>query len=146
MKIKLHTLNDVRIIDLQTLSDDTGRLVIMESGESLNLTIKRVFTVLDHKNIRRGRHAHKECTQILICQNGICQVLCDDGKQKKMFVIDNPSKGLYIPASIWSEQIYKTDNTLLLVLCDQLYDKEDYIRDYTDFKNFRKSGEKGIEK
>ena len=142
MKTKLNTLDDVRIIDLQTIFDDGGRLVIMESGESLNITIKRVFTVLDHKNVKRGRHAHKECAQILICQNGICQVLCDDGKQKKMFVIDSSSKGLYIPASIWSEQIYKTDNTLLLVLCDQLYDEDDYIRDYTEFESFRKSGEK----
>ena len=142
MKTKLNTLIDIRIIDLQTISDDGGKLVIMESGEWLSMPIKRVFTVLDHKNTIRGRHAHKECAQILICQNGICQVFCDDGKQKKTFVIDNPSKGLYIPASIWSEQVYKTDNTLLLVLCDQLYDEDDYIRDYTEFESFRKSGEK----
>jgi dTDP-4-dehydrorhamnose 3,5-epimerase-like enzyme len=139
LKTKLNTLNDVRIIDLQTISDDTGRLVVMESGEPLSMQIKRIFTVLDQKNIRRGCHAHKECTQILICQNGICEVLCDDGKQKELFVLDNPSKGLSIPASIWSEQFYKTNNTLLLVLCDQLYEKEDYIRNYADFENFRKS-------
>ena len=143
---KINTLNDVQIINLQTIPDETGKLVVMESGESLNITIKRVFTVLDHNDIRRGRHAHKECTQILVCQNGICQVLCDDGKQKKMFVLDNSSKGLYLPKSIWSEQIYKADNTLLLVLCDQLYDKDDYIRDYADFQSFRKSYEKGIAK
>ena len=83
LKKKINTLNDVQIINLQTFSDETGRLVVMESGESLNMTIKRVFTVLDHKDILRGRHAHKECTQILVCQDGICQVLCDDGKQKK---------------------------------------------------------------
>ena len=140
MDAKLNTLDDVRLIDLQTIPDDTGRLIIMESGDSLNMVLKRVFTVLDHKNIRRGRHAHKECTQILICQRGVCEVLCDDGSQKNTLVIDNPSKGLYIPPSIWSEQFYKTDNTLLLVLCDRLYEKEDYIRDYAEFKSFRKLG------
>lgn len=109
----------------------------MESKDLLGMPIKRVFTVLDHKDIRRGCHAHKECTQILICQSGICEVLCDDGKEKQMFVLDSPSVGLSIPPSIWSEQFYKANSTLLLVLCDQLYDKEDYIRDYADFQNFR---------
>ena len=138
MKIKLNTLNDVRLIDLQTISDDTGKLVVMESGQQLDMEIKRVFTVRDHKDIRRGCHAHKECAQILICQNGICQVLCDDGSQKKLFVIDDSSVGLYVPASIWSEQVYKTDNTILLVLCNQHYYKDDYIRDYKEFRIFRK--------
>ena len=93
-----------------------------------------------------GGYPERFLEEIAVDLDGICQVLCDDGKQKKMFVLDNSSKGLYIPKSIWSEQIYKADNTLLLVLCDQLYDKDDYIRDYVDFQSFRKSYEKGIVK
>ncbi len=138
MEKKISTLSDIGFIDFQTISDDGGKLVVMESGGSLNMAIKRVFTVVDHKDVRRGCHAHKECTQILICQNGCCEVLCDDGKQKKRFVIDDPSRGLCIPPSIWSEQFYKTDNTVLLVLCDQLYDEEDYIRNYSEFEIYRK--------
>jgi dTDP-4-dehydrorhamnose 3,5-epimerase-like enzyme len=139
----LSTLDDIRLINLQTISDDTGKLVVMENGESLNMTIKRVFFVLDHKDVLRGRHAHIECSQILICQSGICDVICDDGKQKKTFTIDNPSQGLFIPASIWSEQFYQAEKTLLLVLCDQLYNEADYIRNYKNFKVYRESGLKG---
>ena len=40
---------------------------------------------------------------------------------------------------IWATQKYKSNNTILLVLCDQEYSEKDYIRDYEEFLNYKNS-------
>ena len=136
--IKLKSLADVEIIELQTIPDDTGELMIMESGDGLSMSIERVFVVSATKDTRRGCHAHKECTQILICLSGACTVLCDDGENRKSFELKKTNQGLFLPPTIWAEQYFTEDQTNLLVLCDHFYDENDYIRDYEVFKNYRK--------
>jgi len=142
--IKLKSLADVEIIELQTIPDDTGELVIMESGDGLGMSIERVFVVSDTKGTTRGCHAHKECAQILICLNGTCKVLCDDGENRKSFELKKSNQGLFLPPTIWAEQRFTEDQTNLLVLCDHFYDESDYIRDYEVFKNFRKTRGKQV--
>jgi hypothetical protein len=41
--------------------------------------------------------------------------------------------GLIIPPGIWAQQTYLTENSVLTVLCDKLYQAADYIRDYEEF-------------
>ena len=60
------------------------------------------------------------------------------GKQKS-FILDSPNKVLYVPCQIWSEQEYIIKGTTLMVLCDDIYKENDYIRNYADFLLFRKS-------
>jgi len=45
-----------------------------------------------------------------------------------------------IPPTIWAEQTYLQENTIVLVLCDQFYDEADYIRDYDAFLQWRSAG------
>jgi hypothetical protein len=54
--------------------------------------------------------------------------------------LDTPQKALHIPPGLWAEQIYRDPATLLLVLCDRLYEAEDYIRDMEAFIAWRRSG------
>ena len=51
--------------------------------------------------------------------------------------LNQPWKALYIPEMIWDEQIYYDKNTVLLVLSDTLYDPEDYIDDYEEFRSLK---------
>ena len=103
----------------------------------LKSIVKRTFIVNSSIKTTRGRHAHKELTQFLICVNGICEVICDDGYSKKKFILDSPNKILKIPNQIWAEQHYLVKNTSLLVMCDDVFREEDYIRDYEKFREFR---------
>jgi dTDP-4-dehydrorhamnose 3,5-epimerase-like enzyme len=91
------------------------------------------------KNAVRGRHAHKLCSQFLVCSSGEALVTCSDGDETFEFLLNKPSMGLLIPPGIWSEQLYLTENTVLTVLCDRVYEAEDYIREYSIFLEFRKS-------
>ncbi len=84
----------------------------------------------------RGRHAHKECSQLLVVLNGRCVVTCDDGTNKKAHTLIEPDQGLLIPPTIWAEQEYDVGTTLM-VLTDQPYNESDYIRDYDSFLAFR---------
>ena len=100
-------------------------------------TVRRVFAVRAREVSERGRHAHKQCKQLMVCLTGRCNVMVDDGKNRKSVVLARPQDALYIPASIWAEQSYREPGTILMVLCDQLYDETDYIRDYDEFLGWR---------
>ena len=92
--------------------------------------LKRVFIVNGKNGEVRGGHAHKKCTQILICISG--EVIVDINKKEKV-VLSIPSEGLIIPPLIWSSQRYVTNKSMLMVLCDYKYDEKDYIRNYLDY-------------
>jgi len=111
-----------------------GQLSVFESGANIPFDIKRVFTVLAHAQEHRGDHAHRECAQILVCLSGEIEVRCDDGLGgKKSNILRPDTDALLVPPGIWASEIYRKDHSVLLVLCDQGYDPEDYVRDYQAF-------------
>ena len=132
------TLDDVKLLKLDTFVDLEGALVPIESNLTIPFEIKRVFYIYGvHNQEDRGEHSHHVTEQILICLNGKIKVLCDDGKDRKEWLLDKPNKALYIPNLIWDEQVYLTTDSVLLVLTNTLYDKSDYIEDYEQFKGLK---------
>lgn len=126
--------------DIKGFSDVNGSLAVVESGRPIPFAIKRAFYVYGvHPGDVRGQHAHRQAGQFLICLRGVCRVTCDDGESKKTIVLDSPTRGLYIPPSIWAEQQYAVAATILLVFSDQGFDENDYIRDYADFLTYRRT-------
>lgn len=123
-------------IPFPQLSSPQAALSIFEEG-IVPFPIKRVFTVQATQACRRGFHAHKKCTQLLVVLSGECTVVCDDGKNKSTYTLNNAAEGLLIPPSIWAEQEYKA-NTVLMVLTDRPYEEDDYIHEYNAFLEYRK--------
>ena len=69
---------------LEIKGDETGSLIAIESGKNINFDIKRVYYIFDTKSdIVRGKHAHQNLKQILICVSGSCKILLDNGIKKK---------------------------------------------------------------
>ena len=119
---------------LKTIVDIDGNLVPIESGIDTTFEIKRVFYVYGVKDQNnRGKHSHYTTEQILICLNGKLEVLCDDGNNKKKYLLESPQQALYIPSMIWDEQIYLSDDTVMLALCNTTYNTDDYIENYDEF-------------
>ena len=133
-----NTIDQVRTINFIQFTESHSVLSIFPSGDQIPFSIKRVFTVDAYQSCLRGAHAHKECMQLMVVLRGVCTVTCDDGKEKKEYVLKSPAQGLLVPSTIWAQQKYEKD-TLLMVLTDQLYDPNDYIRDYEEFLQFRNS-------
>jgi dTDP-4-dehydrorhamnose 3,5-epimerase-like enzyme len=134
----LKDLCDIRIVNVPCFFDLQGQLVSFNGISDFGINIQRVFVVTGLANSLRGRHAHKELSQIMICVQGSCRVICDDGEERKEFLLNQSNQALILPNGIWAEQIYDEANTVLMVLCDLPYDESDYLRDYNDYLNFRK--------
>ena len=127
-------MKSIRLINFDYYKETDGDLVVAEGhSDNVPFSIARIFNVRADKGSTRGRHAHRECTQLLICTNGTVEVTCDDGKQTSTYILDEANHGLLIEPGIWAEQKYIKENTVLTVLCDFLYDEGDYIRNYKDF-------------
>ena len=74
----------------------------------------------------------------MVCVQGACRLICDDGEERRDFVLDIANQAIVIPHGIWAEQYYLEEGTVLIVLCDLPYDENDYIRDYDAYLAFRK--------
>jgi len=136
----LKTVRDVEEVALSYNARADGDLVVAQQGKELSFTPMRLFTVRAVAGAVRGRHAHKQCSQFLICVHGAIDVECDDGRNRCRIALDRSNKGLLIPPSIWGTETYRTDGAVLAVLCDRLYEEDDYIRDYNQFLMWRRSG------
>ena len=127
----------------QPHGDDRGQLVSLEEYNDIPFTIKRVYFMYDTiQDVVRGKHAHKHLEQILFCVHGSCKVLLDNGKEKKVVPLERPYEGLYIPGNMWREMYDFSPDAVLMVLASEIYNEEDYIRDYDEFLDFVNSSPK----
>lgn len=123
----------------QPHGDDRGQLVALEEFKDIPFKIKRVYYTYDTgKDVRRGYHAHKNLEQILICIHGSCKILLDNGNEKKVVPLEKPYEGLYVSNEMWREMFDFSPDAVLMVLASNLYDEDDYIRDYDEFLEFIK--------
>ena len=132
------TIDDVKFFNTRTMVEPDGNLVPIESNNDVPFSIKRVFYVYGVKNQNdRGKHAHHKTKQVLICVNGKVEVLVHDGIEKQKYLLESPQQALYIPEMIWDEQVYLTEDTVLLVLSNMKYLPEDYIHNFEEFKKLK---------
>jgi UDP-2-acetamido-3-amino-2,3-dideoxy-glucuronate N-acetyltransferase len=121
---------------LRLVKDMRGSLSVGEYERDLPFTPKRYFLVFEVPNRRvRGEHAHKACHQFLICIQGSCTVLLDDGRRRREVVLDRPNLGVYLPAMVWGTQFRYSADAILLVFASEYYDANDYIRTYAEFRS-----------
>ena len=118
----------------EIIGDSRGSLISLEGIKNIPFEIKRAYYVFATKEgVRRGLHAHKKLKQVLVCVNGSCNILLDDGHEKEVVELNKPDSALYIEGVIWREMYDFSDDCVLLVLADDYYDEKDYIRDYSEF-------------
>ena len=128
----------------QPHGDERGQLVALEEFKDIPFEIKRVYYMYDTaKNVTRGYHAHKNLKQILICIHGSCKIRLDNGKEKKVVPLEKPYEGLYVDNNMWREMYDFSDDAVLMVLASELYNENDYIRDYDEFLKFVEQDKKG---
>ena len=121
----------------QQHGDDRGMLVALEEFGDIPFEIKRVYFMYDTlEGVHRGFHAHKNLEQILICIHGSCDVLMDNGKEKKVVSLEKPYEGVYVGEKMWHEMYNFSPDAVLLVLASDYYNPDDYIRDYDIFLKY----------
>lgn len=124
-----------KLIDFKILGDERGSLVALEGNSSvIPFEVKRVYYMWNTTpGMVRGKHAHYKLKQVLVCVSGSCDIVLDDGKERKTVRLDTPSQGLFIDGFIWREMENFSKDAVLMVLASEHYEEADYIRDYDSF-------------
>jgi len=131
------TLNNIQIINLPVVEDARGNLTFIQEG-IVPYAFKRIYYLFDvPSGAERGGHAHKEQHEILIALSGSFDVILDDGTDKKTYTLNRPNKGLHIPEGLWRELQNFSSGAVCLVIAQDVFDEEDYIREYEDFLKFK---------
>ncbi|AZA78952.1 WxcM-like domain-containing protein [Chryseobacterium sp. G0186] len=118
-------------------SSELGYITIAEAQKNIPFDIQRVYwTYYTPQDVTRGGHAHKKLQQVIFAVSGTITFNTEDKEgNKETFVLDHPTKGLYLPELIWRD-IQFTHNAVLLCLASELYDEKDYFRDFEEFKSY----------
>lgn len=124
-------------VSYQVHGDSRGSLIALESCRNIPFDIRRIYYIFaTGSDVVRGKHAHKNLKQVLICVSGSCSVLLDNGTEREVIRLENPWEGIYIYGFVWREMMDFSADCVLLALVDQLFNQDDYIYDY---KAVRKS-------
>ena len=133
------SLADCKIIELPKIVDVRGNLSFVENGKHIPFEISRVYYLYDVPGgADRGSHAHKKLKQLIIAVSGSFDVVLDDGKSKQNFSMNRGNYGLYIAPMTWRKLENFSVGSVCLVLASEIYDEEDYIRDYSNFASHTK--------
>ena len=135
-----YNVYDCSIIELDKHHEDRrGNLTVVENGVTLPFNVKRVYYIYDIPGgAGRGAHAHRELEQLIVAASGSFTVTLDDGKCKRSFLLNRPYQGLYVKQGLWRDLVDFSSGAVVMVLASEVYKKEDYIRDYQEFLEFRK--------
>ena len=130
------SIEQVKTINFPEKGDERGTLIVVEGKEDIPFEIKRVFYMLGTDSTKvRGQHANRDSEFILVNIAGSSKVKVDDGKgNTKIFILDKPATGLYIPKMIWKDMYDFSKDSILMVLSNNHYDEKEYIRNYEDYK------------
>jgi len=124
------------LIDIKSVQEYDGRLLVVErGGNPLPFDIRRIFWVRDVlPGARRGEHATKKTKLVLIPVAGSCDVEVDDGREKKVWHMDDPTKGLYIDEMIWRTMCNFSPDCIMMAVCDRVFEPgEETYDDYGAF-------------
>ena len=128
-------MNGIRMLEFSQHGDERGRLVVVEGLKDVPFEIKRMFYIYgSDANVVRGCHANRKSEFVFINVAGHSKVRIDDGRGNKAeFSINRPHTGLYMPRMIWKEMYDFSPDSVLLVLSNEAYDPDEYIREYDAF-------------
>ena len=132
---KMAGINKVQILEFPQRGDQRGQLVIVEGNKDIPFDVKRVFYIYgSDANTIRGQHANRKTEFVLINVAGTSKVKVRDGKgNEKIYILDSPHIGIYLPRMIWKDMYGFSPDSLLLVLASTHYDPCEYIRDYDEY-------------
>jgi len=137
--MKNNSVYDCTIIELDKHhSDRKGNLSVVQNEDTIPFDVKRVYYLYDVPGGEsRGAHAHKELSQLIVAASGSFTVTLDDGKVKRSFLLNRPYQGLLVVPGIWRTLDDFSSGSVCMVLASHGYDKNDYIREYDEFIDYK---------
>lgn len=113
------------LIDLKTYTDKRGNLTVIE--RVIPFEVKRIFYIYGVDDSTRGGHRHHKTIQAAICLKGSCMIHCNNGYEKREFLLDKPYKCLIITPIDWHTMDSFTPDAILMILASEFFEQKDYI-------------------
>ncbi len=133
------SLEQVKIIQLPKVPDERGNLSFFENEKQIPFSVARTYWIYDVPGGEtRGGHAYKTLQEFIVALSGSFDVVLNDGKEEKKFTLNRSYYGLYVPRMIWRQMENFSTNSLALIVADQSYKEEEYIRDFSSFSSLIK--------
>ena len=130
----------VEWIQLPQNVDNRGRLTFLEGEVHIPFSVKRVFWITDVPIDQiRGGHAHWTCHEAIFPVVGRFEIELDDGERDATVVLDDPSRGITVPAGVWCELRHFAPGTVCVVMASQEYDASGYALDRESWKESLKT-------
>jgi dTDP-4-dehydrorhamnose 3,5-epimerase-like enzyme len=130
------------IIELPKILDVRGNLSVIEENKRIPFSIQRTYWIYDVPGGEtRGGHAYKTLCEFIVALSGSFDVVLNDGQTELRYNLSRSHYGLYVPPMYWRSMENFSTNSVALVLADQYYDENDYLRNFDDFikrKNVKK--------
>ncbi len=124
---------------INQIVDHRGSIQALECSDFFNSKFERFyFLKFTSENVIRGYHAHKNLIQIFFLINGSVEVSLDDGEKKSIVILDDYKTAIFLTKPLWRTVKPLEKNSIMGVLCDKVYDTDDYIRDYNEFIKYVK--------
>lgn len=132
-KMRKVDFSEISLISLPKIEDPRGNLSVIEK-DIIPFEVKRVYYLYDvPSGAERGGHSHKEQREFLIALSGSFDVELNNGVDKKTITLNKPNEGLLIEAGVWRELKNFSSGSVCLVVASDVFQEEDYIRDFEEF-------------
>lgn len=93
---------------------------------------------MHHVSADRGGHAHIDTDQVLIPIHGSLKVKLFNGKETEEYLMNDCTKGLYIPRLYFTDMYEFTPETVCLVLSSTHYDMGRSLRSMEAYMTYLK--------
>lgn len=124
----------VRTVSLPTYLDPRGSLTVAEGQLEIPFEISRIFYIYGvPPGHERGGHAHPYTEQFLICVAGGLTIDVSDPVATRIFELDDPGTGLYIPEMLWVRLYDFLPGAVCLAAASSRYSVADVIRDWDEY-------------
>jgi dTDP-4-dehydrorhamnose 3,5-epimerase-like enzyme len=124
-----------KVYDLVDTGDDRGGLIPFEKGMNVPFEVRRAFYIFNTRpGTARGSHANRNSQFLFVVISGSCKVKIDNGVEKSVAELNRPNQALWLDKMVWKEMYDFSYNAILLVLSNEKYDENEYIRDIDDYQ------------
>lgn len=129
------SFESVKLIQLPKILDERGNLSFFENDKQVPFVIARTYWIYDVPGGEsRGGHAYRTLQEMIIALSGSLDIVLSDGKEEKRYSLNRSYNALYVPKLMWRHMENFSTNSLALIVADQAYDANEYIRDFDAFR------------
>jgi len=136
--MKQHLNSKSYIFDIRTVNDPRGGLSSIEATIDIPIEIKRIF-YMHHVVTDRGGHAHTDTDQVIIAMSGTIKIRLFDGNHTEEYIMDDCTKGLYVPRLTFIDLYDFSSGAVCLVLANTHYDMRKSLRNMHDYLEYLKN-------